>query len=377
MNDQTSEQADYRVKKRIRHAIVLFIAALLGFTLYSNTLLTMNLPKVWAEEASSGQLIQNFSGSGMLQPISVVELNNNAGWVVKEVRIKVGDRVTKGQPLVTYNSREAEDRIQDDEANLARLQLVMEGLEEQCIKALHNADDEMIREAKRNLDIAQLESGVQDRKLRSMRDNLKNFRQITAPFDGVITQVSAIKGLPSGQAGADVRLSQDDLGYQFTLDIPSSITDQMEIGKKIKVDIKIKGKAQSLDGQIKRIENMRADNEEVGKQNAIKRVLIWVQSKQLEGGEQANVNLSMSSESSEGMLIPLKAIHGEGTEPFIFVIEEKTGPLGNTYLARKVAIDVGESNDVEAVALSGAYPGQFIIIESSEPLQDGIRVRLK
>lgn len=380
MEDRSVEQSELRTKKRLKQVIVLFIAALIGCTIYSNTLLTMDLPKVWAAEGTSGKLVQSYSGSGVLQPLNVVELTNKEGWDVEEVKIKVGDRVTKGQSLLTYNTRDAEERIQDDEANLSRLQLGMEGLQEQYIEAQQTADSKVIRESKRNLEIAQLEIGVQERKLRNMRDHLKNYKQITAPFDGIITEVYAVNGLPSGQAGSDVSLLQAGLGYQFTLDIPTSITDQLDLGQTIIVDIKIKGRAESQDGHIKEIENMQSDKIEENsttKLKNFKRVHIGVQNNQLKGGELASVNLSMSSEDDETMLLPIKAIHSEGRNNFIYVIEEKTGPLGNTYVARKVAIEVGDKNDVEAAVLSGVYAGQSIIMESSEPLQDGSRVRLR
>lgn len=87
------------------------------------------------------------------------------------------------------------------------------------------------------------------------------------------------------------------------------------------------------------------------------------------------MKFSKSTSVDNGVLLPNKAIHGEIANKYIFVIEEKKSPLGNTYHASKVAIEVGEANEDSVIVLKGAYSGQQIIVESSEPLQDGSRVR--
>ncbi|WP_054024802.1 efflux RND transporter periplasmic adaptor subunit [Bacillus sp. FJAT-28004] len=387
MDERSVEQSKTHPKKRIRLVIILFIAALLIFTLYSNTLLTMNLPQVWAEEGSMDPLIQSYDGTGVLQPLSEVEITNQAGWIVKDVKIKVGDRVTKGQTLVTYNNREAEHRKQDEQDNLTRQQLLMEGLQDQYIEAQQSGDEGRIRVTKRDMEIARLEMGVQERKLQNMKEELETLKQIAAPFNGVITQVGAVKGLPSGSAGLDIIISNASRGYQLSLDIPETFAGQLDIGSKLEVEVKSKGIGKSLEGHVTAIENVEtvhsaAPDDGGGesnspKRNDLKRVLILMQNTALQGGEQASVKLSKTSTVGEGVLLPTKAIHGEGSHKYIFIIEEKKGPLGNTYHARQVTIGVGDANDDAAIALTGAYPGQLIIIESSEPLQDGSRVRLR
>lgn len=379
------EHPESNQKRIIKIVFSLFIGLLLVFTLYSNTLLTMNLPKVWVEEGRSDPLIQNYSDSGVLQPISEVELSNKAGWMVKNILVEVGDRVTKGQTLVTYQSREAEQRILDEEANLARQRLMMEGLQDRYIEAVQSDDELILRSAKRDIEIARLEMGVQERKMRILQEDFESLRLIAAPFNGRITKVAAVEGLPSDSSGQDVLLSHSNLGFQLSLHIPSSIVDQLEIGNKQNVDVKIKGVTQSIEGIVTAIENVEAVNTDMlagdtGDSNTTnpkphKLVKLTVQSTELQGGEQASIELSKSSTAGEGILLSNKAIHGEGSNKYIFVMEEKKSPLGNTFHARKELIEVGEANEDEAIVLSGAYPGQLIIVESSEPLQDGSRVR--
>ncbi|NOU88762.1 efflux RND transporter periplasmic adaptor subunit [Paenibacillus sp. LMG 31460] len=385
MNVRVVERVESNPKRKIKLVFILCIAALLILTLYSNTLLTMNLPKVWAEEGRTDPLSLNYSGSGDLQPLSEVELSNKAGWMVKDVQVKAGEHVTKGQTLVTYDSKEAESRIQDEEVNLSRQKLMMEGLQERYIAAEKSGDELTISSAKREIDIARLEMGAQERKIRNLQEDLERFRQVVAPYDGVVTKVAAVKDMPSGSAGRDVIVSNSSLGFQLALPMPASIADLLELGSKQNVEVKIKGVIQSLEGVVTGIEPAEAGHttapagdggdSNTSKPKSQKRVLVTVQSAELQGGEQATMKFSKSTSVGNGVLLPNKAIHGEIANKYIFVIEEKKSPLGNTYHASKVAIEVGEANEDSVIVLKGAYSGQQIIVESSEPLQDGSRVR--
>lgn len=388
MELRSDELAAARLKRRMRIALSLFLGIILILTLYSNTLLSMNLPKVWTEEGLEDQLVQNYSGSGILHPRNEVELLNNQGWNVKSIKVKEGDRVTKGQILVTYDSREAENRIQDQQVNLERQELIMEGSQDRYIEAIQSGDEMNLRSAKRDIELALLDKSTQERNLIKLQSDLENYSKIVAPFDGVVTKIAAVKGIPSGSAGSDVIVSNTSLGYQLELIVPSSIIDAFRLGEKLPVQVQLRGVTQSLEGTLEGIENLESVNpiaspsdEGEGSYNPQsiqqKRVLVVVKNLELQGGEQASIELNKSSTNDKGFLLPNKAIHGEGKAKYIFVLEEKKGPLGNTYHASKVNIEVGDSNAYSTVVLKGSYPGQSVIVESSEPLQDGTRVRLK
>ncbi|GGA11615.1 putative efflux system component YknX [Paenibacillus marchantiophytorum] len=387
MELHAAEGTDRGPKRKLRLLFVLFISVLLILTIYSNTLLTMNLPKAWTEEAKQGQLVQHYSDSSVLQPVSEVELSNKAGWNVNNVLVKEGDRVTKGQVLVTYDTQETETRIQDQQTSIERQRLTIAGIQERYVEAVQSGDDPKIRDAKRDLELSRLDMDVLERNLRNMHIDLENKKQIVAPFEGLITKLAAVIGLPSGSAGSDVRISNSRFGYQFTLQVPSSVIESFKLGDKLNVKVVIKGVAQTLEGTLTEIKNAESTNRNLpatiggGSSSSPpvdqKRVLVTVKSEDLQGGEQASLNMNKTSTNDNGVLLPAKAIHGEGSTKFIFIMAEKKGPLGNTYHASKVFIEVGDTNEEEAIVLKGAYPGQVIITDSSEPLQDGSRVRQK
>jgi HlyD family secretion protein len=98
---------------------------------------------------------------------------------------------------------------------------------------------------------------------------------------------------------------------------------------------------------------------------------------QLKGGEKAEVKWEKRSQQ-EGLVLSNEAIHEDSEGTFVYKMEEMRGTLGNSYMARKVRIQSSEENGKKTmIQADNLYMDDLIIMESSEPLQDGNRVRLQ
>jgi hypothetical protein len=63
---------------------------------------------------------------------------------------------------------------------------------------------------------------------------------------------------------------------------------------------------------------------------------------------------------------------------FVYKVDEQRGTLGNVFVTKKVRIHSSEKNEKETMIQSDIlYEEDSIILESSEPLEDGNRVRLQ
>ncbi|GIO99582.1 hypothetical protein J14TS5_46680 [Paenibacillus lautus] len=67
--------ADQRRKRIIQVVFLGFMGLLLIFTLFSNTLQSLSLPKVTTEQPKSGGIELAIEGSGILQPIAEAKLH--------------------------------------------------------------------------------------------------------------------------------------------------------------------------------------------------------------------------------------------------------------------------------------------------------------
>ncbi|WP_268623853.1 efflux RND transporter periplasmic adaptor subunit [Paenibacillus alvei] len=381
-----TEALDARKKRKIVWLSGLFFSLLLFLTLASNTLLTLHLPKVRTEEGRGGGLVTTWRGTARLMPRQHIDLSNKAEWFIKEVHVKEGDRVAKGQTLITYENPAAAQEILDVQAGLAGQRLSLADLQEAYIEAVQNNDELQARRTKRELERARLAIGVQERKLSTLKSEEIERRRLIAPFDGVVTQVLATPKLPSGSGGADISLANRQQGYQFEIVIPDAFGRELRTGEKMRVQIEHEGANVPVEGSITDIRPMTSVNGGASLQgeaegnasqaNASQRVIVKVQHSNVQANELVSVELTRTKKSDGGMLVSNQAIHQAGKDSYVLVIEERSDPLGNIFIANKVTVQLGGTNGQETLVLKGVYPKTQIIVESSEPVSDGQRVRI-
>lgn len=353
-------------------------------TLYSNTLQSMGLPKVLVAFGREEPLVHVFYGEGVLEPVIEASLSNKSGWEIKEVMVAEGDRVKMGQTLVVYANREAENRYLDAQAQLKQQQLVIEGLQDQYVEASKNNDMNLVRAVKRNLENALISLEVQQRNLDRLKEALASERELKAPFDGTVQKVNAVKDMASASVGPDIQLASSKQGYKMQLQVPAAVSKHLRIGESTDIQVQLADTTETMSGVIqlgeptsRAIKGSGTASQDEGEGITNKRIWINVSNEKLRGGEQASLQLSISTPNEGGLLVPSEAIHREGTATYILVVEEKKGALGNTSVARKVRVQTGGANEYEIVVKGGFFPDSPIILKSSEPIQDGERVRAK
>lgn len=379
--------ADRRRKRNIQIMFIIFMGLLIFFTLFSNTLQSLTLPKVRTEKPAAGSLVFTIEGSGILQPLAEARLSNSAGWKVQKILVKEGDRVKKGQKLIIYDSKSAERELEDEITNLKKQQIEQQNIQDQFIQSSMEGDELKIRNARRTIETGKLNLHTQERKINEMRDKLTSQQDITAPFDGIIAKLNAVEGLTSA-GEPDVLVSNSSLGYRFDISADSKVLSSLgiSIGEKIEVEVNTvqEQQARMIEGTIEEVANEQpriesSSSEEGGQTITIpqKFLRIKVVNSELKGGEQAKIKLEKGSRQ-EGLLISNKAIHEDRSGMFVYKIEEQRGALGNVFVARKVLIHTSETNDKETMIQSDSlYEEELIILESSEPLQDGNRIRME
>lgn len=379
---------DRKRKRIIQFVFIFFVGLLLFFTLFSNTLQSLTLPKVRTETPTKGSLKFKLEGSGILYPLAEVKLSNTADLKVKEILVKEGELVKKGQTLIVYDSKTAEQEVKAEVTHLEKQKIEQQNIQDQFIQSNMEEDELKMRNASREIEKGKLDIAAQERKISQMRDLLTSQKQLSAPFDGIVTKVNAIAGLTSA-GEPDVIVSNSSLGYRVDISADAKLLSSLgiKVGEKIEVEVDAEQgqQAQAINGMIEEIVNAqpRTDISTSGESGdeAItvpqKTFRIKVIDSKLKGGEQAWIKLERRSRQ-EGWLVSNEAIHQDRGGMFIYKVEEQRGALGNVFVARKVKMESGEGNDKETMIQSESlYEEDAIILESGEPLQDGDRVRLQ
>lgn len=381
------DPGDRRRKRIIQTVFIFFMAVVIFFTLFSNTLQSLTLPKVRTEKAAEGSLLFTIEGSGMLQPLAEARLSNPAGWKVVNILVKEGDRVKKGQKLIRYDSLIAARELEDEITNMDKQKIELQTAQDQYIQSTKEGDELKIRNAGRDIETRKLDLGTQERKINALRDLLTSQQEIIAPFDGMINKLNAVEGLAS-VGEPDVVISNSNLGYRLNISADSALLSSLSIsvGEKIEVEVRAVQEQQTrtIEGTIDEVVDAQPRTASSSSKNTDQTVMmpqkvlrIKIVDSDLKGGEQAEIKLEKRSKQ-KGLVISSDAIHQDVDGLFIYKIEDQRGAVGNVYMSRKVRIQTSEANGKEImVQADSLYRDDLIILESSEPLQDGNRVRLQ
>ncbi|RXZ83225.1 efflux RND transporter periplasmic adaptor subunit [Paenibacillaceae bacterium] len=368
-------------KRNIRIVFGLFIGLLIIFTLFSNTLMSLTLPKVAMITPVRGELTHTFQGSGTVKWRAEAVLTGTAGAKVLKVNVKEGELAKKGQPLIIYDQKAAEQQLLDEQASLSKLNLSIEEQKRSFIEATQSGEEQRIEQAKHALKISAIDLDVQQRRIQKLKDDLAANRQLLAPFDGVVIQVNAIEGLDS-TGGTEIMLSNSSLGFVVEFLAPADRLAELELGSKLNIQL-TGSNARQIEGQLVGIQDMNDMNQGgIGEKggggstaNAVmQRLIVAVQDEELQAGERAE--LALTKKTPDVILVPTKAIHEEGDKKYVFGVEERNGPLGNAFYVRKIDVMVVDTNENQSAVTQGLFDQEQIIIESSEPLQEGNKVRM-
>lgn len=141
-------------KKRdiIKNVLIIFLAALLVLTFFSNTIMNKSLAEISTERVSSGKLTERLRGSGMVESNQSYGVTVEGNKVVDTVKVKTGKEVEKGDVLFTVGTGESEE-LTEAEDTLALLELEYQ-------KSLltppadYTAENQAIKNARDDLSIA-------------------------------------------------------------------------------------------------------------------------------------------------------------------------------------------------------------------------------
>lgn len=368
-------------KRWLRVVTVLMIVVFVLSTLLSNTLYGMTLPKVSTQSAGPGQLDQTFNGSAFLKPVEVRELSGQSGWQVTKVLVQKDEVVHKGQVLVQFNNEEAQNQLQTENTGLNKLMLSMEKLEYDYVQAEHNEDQGNILAAKAAVESAKLDISAQQQRISDMNAKLAANQSLLAPFDGKVAVINAKEGM-AGVAGApDILLLNTQQGYKINLLIPASIAESLILGETIEVQLhgkdnrSMSGKVTNLEGaEIGNASSTETSGGQMEKSVETTQLTVLFQDASLVGNERAEVTITKKGKAG-AMVVSKTAVRSDASGTFVYAVEEKQGPLGNAFHAVRRSVKVIETNE-QAAAIEGLFSQEAVIVESSEPLLDGSRVRV-
>lgn len=246
------------------------------------------------------------------------------------------------------------------EAALANAQAVLELLktEQTELSADINAELDL---SKTNKDIADKKEEIAKLKEKSEGAAIK------APVAGIVTSLSYVAGESTKPEEAAAVIQVAGKGFTTSFSVTNEQAKKVQVGDMAE----LQNSWYYDDIQII-LSAIKPDPENPGQ----KKLLVFdITGASVQAGQALNISVGQRSAEYE-MVVPNSAIREDSNGKFILIVESKSSPLGNRYVASRVDVEVLASDDNNSAVSGGLYGYEYVITTATKPVEAGKQVRL-
>ncbi len=189
---------------------------------------------------------------------------------------------------------------------------------------------------------------------------------IDAPVDGIVMNVNKAAGEKTEPEEALAVMQVAGKGFTLVFSATTEQARKLSVG-----DIAELQNAWYYDNVKATLTSIKPDPDDP----AQKKQLTF----QIEGDVQSGQSLSLSvgqRSADYELVVPNSAIREDNNGKFILIVESKSSPLGNRYIATRVDVEVVASDDTHTAISAGLYGYEYVITTATKPVEAGKQVRL-
>ena len=209
--------------------------------------------------------------------------------------------------------------------------------------------------------------------LKKQRDDIAKLQEnavgasIEAPISGTITSVTVKAGDEAQPATALVTMQPEGKGFTMSFSVTNDQAKRLSVGDK--ADLVNSWRYSDMDITLASI---KPDTTDPGQ----KKLLTFdITGDEVTPGQSLNVSVGQKSANYD-LIVPNSAIREDSNGKFILIVESKSSPLGNRYVATRVDVEVLASDDTQSAVSGALYGYEFVITTSTQPVEAGKLVRL-
>lgn len=370
--------------------IILVIALIVGLFITSKN--RNKYVSVKTSVVSKGDVKSYLSITGTIKSQNSKEYYGVQG-KVKEIKVKIGNKVRKNDVLVTYDVADTEPQIkqaqlQYDNAVLQKNELIDEKNKIDDNKAKLNKQIASLEKSKNPTDqakVEQLKSQLQSIQeissekidmadnsidvakvaLDSAKENAsKSKDKIVADRDGVVTAINVSEGAMDTGAQPAV-IVQDLSNLKVVASIGKYDVDKVKLGQ----DVTIKGNTKNYTGKVTIIQP--AATKSVSPTGSD--TTLGIEANILEKNPQLKIDFDndldiLTGEADNVVKLPAEAIkYDKSGKNYVYIVKGDK--------AQEKEVSLGLQSDLEAQVLSGVNPGDKIILNPGLSIKDGVFVK--
>lgn len=273
---------------------------------------------------------------------------------------ETAEAAAKEKTTVTKESqeakiREAETALQKSKISLSQKQkqdAVDSGKSALGIQALQDSvSDAEEKVAEANEKIAQLKE-----------DSIGG--EVTAPVGGKILSLAYVAGEEAAKESVAAVIEMSEKGYTLSIAVTAEQARKVKVGEDAEVQYYWGG-----DINVK-LASITSDE----KNPAKSKILKFAVTGDITPGQ--NLQITMGSKGQRyDYVVPNSAIREDNNGKFVLAAVSKSSPLGNRYIAQRIAVEVLASDDTKSAVSGDFLGGEYVISASTKPVNPGEQVR--
>ena len=209
--------------------------------------------------------------------------------------------------------------------------------------------------------------------LKKQRDDIAKLQEnavgasIEAPISGTITSVTVKAGDEAQPDTALVTMQPEGKGFTMSFSVTNDQAKRLSVGDK--ADLVNSWRYSDMDITLASI---KPDTTDPGQ----KKLLTFdITGDEVTPGQSLNVSVGQKSAIYE-LIVPNSAIREDSNGKFILIVESKSSPFGNRYVATPGDLEALASDDTQSAVSGALYGYEFVITTSTQPVEAGKLVRL-
>ena len=236
------------------------------------------------------------------------------------------------------------------------------------LKAAQDTKEQLLKDISTELNLDyQLDS------LQKQRDDIAKLQEnavgasIEAPISGTITSVTVKAGDEAQPDTALVTMQPEGKGFTMSFSVTNDQAKRLSVGDK--ADLVNSWRYSDMDITLA---SFNPDTTYPGQ----KMLLTFdITGDEVTPGQSLNVSVGQKSANYD-LIVPNSAIREDSNGKLILIVESKSSPLGNRYVATRVDLEVITRNNTQSEVSGALYGSEFVITTSTQPVEAGKLVRL-
>ncbi len=257
-------------------------------------------------------------------------------------------------------STAALNRLANAEAALKNAQAVYELLKTEQTELAANINAE--------LDLSKASKDIANKKaeIEKLKENSTG-ATINAPVAGTITNLAYVAGESTKPEEAAAVIQVEGKGYTMSISVTNEQAKKVQVGDTAELQ-----NAWYYDDVQVILTAIKPDPDSP----AQKKLLVFnVTGESVQAGQALNISVGQRSSEYE-FVVPNSAVREDNNGKFILIVESRSGPLNNRYIATRVDVDVLASDDTNTAISAALYGYEYVITTSTKPVEAGKQVRL-